>query len=107
VPLYKKKNKDNQGDIKIGINKRDFSKKHYELYGRLIPDWQIRQQVFPMLETAGLIHQERDVLGDKRTMLIFPTMLTDEDKKINSELRGGVEEEEKNDGNKKSQSLIF
>ena len=108
VPLYKEKNKNNQRDVKEGITKRDFSQKHYELNGRLIPDWQMRQQVFPMLETAGLIHQEKDVLGDKRTMLIFPTMLiADEDREINSELRGGVcREEEKSDDNKK-QSLIF
>jgi len=98
VPVFQEKNKDNQGEVKLGITKREFSKKHYETYGRLIPDWQIRQQVLPMLETAGLVHQERDALGDKRTMLIFPTMLLNkEDAKENSEPSSEVSEEKKSE----------
>ena len=81
LPLFEEKNKDNQGGVKIGITKREFSKKYFELYGKLAPDWQTRQQVFPMLETAGLMHQEKDTLGDKRTMLIFATMLMDKESK--------------------------
>jgi 5S rRNA maturation endonuclease (ribonuclease M5) len=105
VSVFQEKNKNNQGEVKFGITKREFSKKHYETYGRLIPDWQIRQQVLPMLETAGLVHQERDALGDKRTMLMFPTMLlTNENKEINSESNSEVSEENKSEN---IQNLIF
>ena len=33
---------------------------------------QLRQQIIPVLETAGLIYQEQDK-NDKRKILIFPT----------------------------------
>jgi hypothetical protein len=36
----------------------------------MIDDWQFRQQIIPMLETAGLIYEEQDP-NDKRKMLIF------------------------------------
>jgi hypothetical protein len=36
----------------------------------MIDDWQLRQQIIPMLETSGLIYQEQDP-DDKRKMLIF------------------------------------
>ena len=54
------------------MTRQDIVQKHYEVYGRFIPDWQLRQQIIPMLETAGLITQERDP-NDKRKMLIYPT----------------------------------
>jgi hypothetical protein len=56
----------------VGLSRQDIIEKHYEVYGRFIPDWQLRQQILPMLETAGLIRQEPDP-GDKRRMLIYPT----------------------------------
>jgi len=60
-------------------------KKHFEVYGRFLPDWQLRQWIVPMLETSGLITQEADQL-DKRKILIYPTS------ENNSELDSGVEE---------------
>ena len=47
---------------------------HYQVYGRFIENWQLRQQIIPMLETAGLIVQEKDP-DDKRKILIYPTAL--------------------------------
>jgi hypothetical protein len=55
----------------IGITRREIMQKHVEVYGRPLPDWQLRQQIIPMLETAGLIYQEPDEF-DRRRMLIFP-----------------------------------
>ncbi|MHC4397921.1 MAG: hypothetical protein ACYS1A_19940, partial [Planctomycetota bacterium] len=49
--------------------------------------WQLRQQIIPMLETAGLIFQEKDPT-DKRKILIYPTALltiSDPDNQGNSE----------------------
>lgn len=71
--------------LKKGLSRQEVMKKHFEVYGRFLPDWQLRQWIIPMLETAGLITQEADVL-DKRKMLVYPTS------EINSELEGGVEE---------------
>ena len=56
----------------LGLTRQDIIQKHYQVYGRFIPDWQLRQQIIPMLETAGLITQEPDP-NDKRKMLIYPT----------------------------------
>ena len=72
---------------KLGLSRQDIIQQHYQVYGRFIPDWQLRQQIIPMLETAGLVIQERD-LSDKRRMLIYPTALltiSDVDNHGNSE----------------------
>ena len=47
---------------------------HFEVYGRMLDTNQLRQQILPMLETAGLIVQEADP-SDKRKMLIYPVEL--------------------------------
>ncbi len=52
----------------------------------MLDNAQLRQQILPMLETAGLITQEQDI-SDKRKMLVFPT--THEDIG-NSGSEGGV-----------------
>jgi len=74
----------------LGLTRQDIIQKHYQVYGRFIADWQLRQQIFPMLETAGLIMQEQDP-NDRRKILIYPTAsLTISEEQNNSELRGGV-----------------
>lgn len=81
------------GFMKIGLSRQDIMNKHYELKGRFLPDWQLRQQIIPALEMSGLIAQEPDQ-NDKRKMLIFPNpQLTIPQNKNNSELGGGVDEE--------------
>ena len=74
IPAYKEKNTDENGfpaDYKLGITRQDIFKAHFKAYGRMIEDFRLRQQVLPMLETAGLI-EEQDP-KDKRKILIFPT----------------------------------
>lgn len=74
----------------LGLSRQDIIQKHYQVYGRFIADWQLRQQIIPMLETAGLIMQEQNP-NDKRKMLIYPTAsLAISKEQNNSELRGGV-----------------
>ncbi len=58
--------------VKLGLTRQDIHHKHFELYGRFLPDWQLRQQIIPMLESAGLVTQEPDPI-DKRKILIYPT----------------------------------
>jgi len=65
------------------LTKKEIMKKHMEVYGKPIADWQLRQEILLMLETAGLIYQEPDP-EDKRKMLIYPIHGTDEEKR-NSE----------------------
>lgn len=72
VPAHKDKNKHNNSGKKLGVNKLDINKKHYEVYGRSIADWQFRLQFIPVLESAGLVIQEPDP-NDKRKVLYYPT----------------------------------
>lgn len=91
VKAYKDKNGDLEGDIgKRGLSRQEILQKHYEIHGRFLPDWYLRQQIIPPLEAAGLIIQEADP-NDKRKMLIYPTgQLTASSDTNNSELQGGV-----------------
>jgi len=71
VDIWKNKN---NSRIKFGIDRNDIVKRHFEVYGRMLPDWQLRQQIIPMLEVSGLISQEQDP-NDKRKMLIRPIVI--------------------------------
>lgn len=90
----------NAGDLekeyfgKIGISRQEVLAKHYAVYGRMLDNHQLRQQILPMLETAGLIIQEQDP-DDKRKMMIFPASLYQfSEEKKNSENEGGVKNTE-------------
>ncbi len=92
TPAYNKKNSELTDGEKTGLTRQEISQEHYRVYGRFIPDWQLRQQIIPMLETAGLIYSEADKL-DKRKILIYPTVpLTISSPQNYSELDGGVTE---------------
>ena len=55
---------------------------------------QLRQQILPMLETAGLITQEKDI-SNSRKMLVFPTIYSPTNKEeTNSDDGGGVKIED-------------
>lgn len=54
-----------------GLARKDIIHKHYEIYERPLPNWQLNREILPMLEMAGLITQEPDP-EDKRKMLIYP-----------------------------------
>jgi len=56
----------------IGITSKEIMKKHFEVYGRLLPEWQLRREILPALEDAGLVYLEPDP-NDKRRNLIFCT----------------------------------
>jgi hypothetical protein len=74
-PAWYEKNETDEltGVIKeSGLTRQEILQKHFQIYGRHLPDWQLRQQIIPMLETAGLISQEPDP-NDRRKILIYPT----------------------------------
>lgn len=71
-----------------GLTRQDVSKKYYQVYRQMLDITKLRQQMIPMLETAGLIYQLSD-LCDKRVSLIYP--MTRQNAKIYSESGGGVQ----------------
>lgn len=75
LPAWEAKNtgRDNFEEVtgKLGISRQEVLEKHFAVYGRILDTHQLRQQILPMLETAGLIIQEQDPT-DKRKMMIFP-----------------------------------
>jgi len=76
VPAYRERNMDEHGfpmSYRQGVTRQDIYNKHFNVYGRMIEDFRFRQQVVPMLETAGLISQEPDP-ADKRKILIYPNV---------------------------------
>lgn len=93
IPAYLKKNGGLESNTKVGLTRPEIMQEHYKKTGRFLPDWQLRQQIIPPLETAGLIIQDPD-LKDKRKLLIYPTVpLTISPEQNNSESDGGVTEE--------------
>ncbi|HOX30533.1 MAG TPA: toprim domain-containing protein [Candidatus Paceibacterota bacterium] len=96
LPLWKEKNP-NDEEIEalgnyagiIGITRQDMLSRHYEVYGRPLDNCQLRQQILPMLETAGLITQEQD-RNDKRKVIIFPASVRQLLNNKNGEGEGGV-----------------
>lgn len=74
-----------------GLSRQDISKKYYQVYEQMLDITKLRQQMLPMLETAGLIYQESDPY-DKRLTLIYPTSAHTNEKY--SESGGGVPEKE-------------
>ena len=52
-----------------GVTRGEIIRKYFEVRESTIPDWQLRREILPMLEMAGLIIQEQDP-DDKRRMLI-------------------------------------
>lgn len=56
---------------KSGLTRNDIAKKYYEVFEQMLDITKFRQQILPMLETAGLVYQEADLI-DKRKVLLFP-----------------------------------
>jgi hypothetical protein len=76
LPAWNEKKKYSEseggGGVIQGLLRNEIIKKHIDVYRRNLPDWQLRQQILPMLENAGLINQEPDP-HDRRKMWIYPT----------------------------------
>jgi len=96
LPAWKDKNPDD-GEFMgtAGLLRNDVLKKHLEVYGRVLNDWFLRQQILPVLENSGLITQEPDPT-DKRRVLIYPVAGISKVEDKYSELSGGVKDENKN-----------
>lgn len=78
VPCYDGKNAGRNKTIEDatgerGLERTDILRFHSKVYGRLLNPDQLRKEILPMMEQAGLIVQEDDPL-DKRKRLIFPAV---------------------------------
>lgn len=78
MSLFERKNANAKAGLgqpaeKAGITRKEILQRHYEVYGRMLDGNMLRQQILPMLETAGLIEQTPDK-DDKRKMLVYPTV---------------------------------
>ncbi len=60
----------------FGLERKEISNKHFDVYGRLLGDPALRLQILPALENAGLIYQELHP-KDKRKKLVYPTVEPD------------------------------
>lgn len=95
LPAWEAKNTDRSEAFeeltgKLGLSRQEVLGKHFSVYGRMLDSHQLRMQILPMLETAGLIVQEQDP-NDKRKMMIFPSsMFQLSEPTGNSETDGGV-----------------
>lgn len=67
-PLWKEV--DSNSENQIGLTRKQIIAKYYEVYGRAIQDWVLRQEILPALECAGLIFEDVDP-NDKRRKLIY------------------------------------
>jgi hypothetical protein len=77
LPVWEKQNPSMKAGVNSvtksgGITRQQIQQKHFEIFNKTIPDWQLRQDILPMLESSGLIAQEKPLFGDGRKMLIFP-----------------------------------
>ncbi|GEM_PF-1097198 len=94
LPVWEEKNINITDGNQLGLTRREVTQKHLNVYGRVLPDWSLRQQIIPMLENAGLIQQEPDP-DDRRKMLLYPTspLTISSPTQNNSESHGGVDVE--------------
>ncbi len=75
VVAYQGKNRGITGGVGFGLTRQEITKKHFEVYHRFLDNEQLRKQIIPMLEAAGLIFQEQDSI-DKRKLLVYPTVVS-------------------------------
>jgi hypothetical protein len=90
LTAWEEKNGNSLTGIKQGLSRQEIVKKHYEIYARPLAIWLLRQQILPMLESAGLISQEKDPM-DARKYLVYPTQPLTISNENNSEQHTGVE----------------
>lgn len=74
LPLWERRVTETGGNTKDkGLSRQDITKGHFSSYGRNLDPNALREQILPMLETAGLINIETSS-QDRRQKLVYPTM---------------------------------
>jgi hypothetical protein len=72
-PIYQELNNNSESEeTKIGLSRKTIMTKYYEVYGRPVEYWRLKEEILPALETAGLIYQEPNP-NNRREFLIYVT----------------------------------
>jgi hypothetical protein len=104
LKAFKEKNDGISSGV-TGLTKKEILEYHYRVYGRVLSDFQLRKEIIPALEIAGLIFQEPDQ-NDKRKTLIYPTThSTNFNSQENSGIDGGVEPNIFNEDQKMNENI--
>jgi len=104
LKAFKEKNDGISSGV-TGLTKKEILEYHYRVYGRVLSDFQLRKEIIPALEIAGLIFQEPDQ-NDKRKTLIYPTThSTNFNPQENSGIDGGVEPNIFNEDQKMNENI--
>ena len=69
-PLWDEINKDIDPSNPIGLSRKQILMKHYEVYGRVISEKYLKNEILAVLENSGQIYQEKDPM-DKRRSLVY------------------------------------
>lgn len=85
LSAWRDKNKAYGGRV-VGLTRAEVLAEHFHVYGRMLDATQLRKQILPMLETTGLVIEERDPHNRSRKF-IFPA---DPEEIENSGNGGGV-----------------
>lgn len=80
-------------DTDSGMSYLAITTKYLQIYGRPLTKWNLRANLLPLLEAAGLIYQEANP-SDQREKLVF-CRINSADSKINSVSRGGSEDDKR------------
>jgi len=70
LPAWRDKQKAYGGRL-VGLTRAEVLSEHFHVYGRMLDATQLRKQILPMLETTGLVIEERDPHNRNRKF-IFP-----------------------------------
>ncbi|MCJ9430740.1 hypothetical protein [Kordiimonas marina] len=70
LSAWRDKNKAYGGRV-VGLTRGEVLSEHFHVYGRMLDATQLRKQILPMLETTGLVIEERDPHNRSRKF-IFP-----------------------------------
>lgn len=74
-PLYRERYseyKSGEGTPK-GIARKEVIARHYDIYGRPLPDFLLRQEILPTLESVGLVFEEEDPDNRRRKLIYVGT----------------------------------
>ncbi|WP_417455899.1 hypothetical protein [Kordiimonas sp.] len=69
-PAWRDKQKAYGGRL-VGLTRAEVLSEHFHVYGRMLDATQLRKQILPMLETTGLVIEERDP-NNRNRKFIFP-----------------------------------
>jgi hypothetical protein len=53
-----------------GLARKEIISRHFDVYGRPLPEWLLRQEILPTLESVGLVFEEEDP-DNRRRKLIY------------------------------------